>query len=100
MKNKQIKNWYKNSIKHHEKFLSIANYIGEKYITPLDGEELTKENMATIAMFSAMDMYIGSESTKKKFIGAGVAIGVIGTIVAIMVLKELKKGENHYDENY
>ena len=89
-----IEKTYKNSEKHYHKFTPISDYIGKHYIgAPVGKQPLTKENLDVISMVSAMDMYIGSEFTKKKFIATGVVLGVAGTLVTIAIIRKIKSKE-------
>lgn len=88
-----IEKTYKNSEKHYHKFTPISDYIGKHYIGDPKDHVLTKEERATISMFSATDMYIGSEFTKKKFIATGVILGVVGTLVTIAIIRKIKSKE-------
>lgn len=93
MKENLIEKAYKNSEKHYHKFTPISDYIGKQYIGNPKDHILTKDERATISMFSAIDMYIGSEFTKKKFIATGVVLGVVGTLIAITIIRKVKKKE-------
>ena len=92
MQDNHIEKLYKKAGDNYSKFKSISDYwIGKYYITSLPGQSLNAKERDVISTFSAMDMYIGSEFTKKKFIAAGILIGVGGTIALEIIITKIRK---------
>lgn len=94
MKKNKHKTTVVESEKNYSKFKPISDYIGEHYVGDPVDKPLTNEERNVISMFSAMDMYIGSEYTKKQFIATGMVIGIISTIVTIKIINKIKKKES------
>ena len=76
---------------NYSKFKSVSDYIGKHYIGALPVQSLNAKERDVISTFSAMDMCIGSEFTKKKFIAAGILIGVGGTIALEIIITKIRK---------
>ena len=93
MNEQLIEKLYEKGAKYYHKFTPISDYIGKHYIGDPVGRVLTKEDRDVISMCSAIDMYIGSEFTKKKFIATGVVLGVVGTLVTMAIVRKVKNKE-------
>jgi hypothetical protein len=92
MNDARIENIYINGYEKRKDFRPISDYIVEKYVTPGgDGKELTKEALDTISEVSAIDMAIGSESTKNQYLIIGSLIGIVGTIVIFKLKNKFKR---------
>ena len=89
--NTRIEKIYKNGYDKRKDFRPISDYINEKYVTPASGKELTNEAREVISDCSAIDMGIGSESTKNKYMIIGSVIGIVGTIIILQIRKKFKK---------
>jgi len=94
MNNKRIEKLYVDGYENRKVFRPISDYINENYVTdPLNGDKLTKEDRDVISDCSAIDMAIGSESTKVKYLIIGSLIGIAGTVILLQIKKKFKKKE-------
>ena len=92
--NTRIEKLYIEGYEKRNDFRSMSDYINEKYVTdPKEGDKLTQEARDVISEVSAIDMAIGSESTKNKYLLIGSAIGIVGTIIVMKIRKKFKKDE-------
>ena len=89
--NARIERIYLNGYENRNKFRPISDYINEKYVTPTPDKELSQEAREVISDCSAVDMAMGAESVKSKYLIIGSLIGIAGTIVLLQIKKKFKK---------
>jgi len=94
MNNARIDKLYNNNIDEKAKdFRPMSDYIVNKYVKSVEGKELTQEARENISFISSVDMAMGSESTKVKYLIIGSLIGIAGTVTLLQIKKKFKKKE-------
>ena len=87
----KIEKLYEASMKNAEKFKEMADLVVQTYCTDIEGAALSPESAEGIAKASAVDMAIGAEVVKPKYVIAGVVIGVVTTVATIAIVKKIRK---------
>ena len=86
-----IEKLYKKGLANSKQFRSLSDYIVEHYVYDIpNGKKLTEVSRAVISECSAIDMAIGSESSKNKYLITGILIGVATTGAILSIRKIIK----------
>lgn len=92
MKDSRIDKLYNNDIDEKAKeFRPMSDYIVNKYVTSVEGKKLTQEARMNISFISSVDMAMGAELVKSKYLIIGSLIGIAGTIVLLQIKNKFKK---------
>lgn len=87
----RIEQIYKVSESKFKNFKPVSDYIVEHYVDDLPGTPLSVGDRDVISMCSAIDMRIGAELVKRKYIVLGVVVGVVATIAVVKIIEHVKK---------
>jgi hypothetical protein len=92
MNEAKIEKWFTNIEDKAKEFRPMSDYIVKHHVKdPIDGDKLTQEDRDVISMFSAMDMAMGSESTKNQYLLIGGLIGIVSTIIVVKRKNKFKR---------
>lgn len=90
MRDAYLDNILKKGYENRDKFSKLARYVVKHDVTPLAGDTLSLTARRRIAEAMSIDMSVGAELVKNKYIVTGMIIGSIITIVVMNSKKEIE----------